>query len=64
VYDSVFVVFLKEGSLWVEECGPVDVFQLAKQHDAGICGVFDERCKAQEFVFRLRTEQQRLWQTS
>jgi hypothetical protein len=64
VYDSVFVVFLKEGSLWVEECGPVDVFQLAKQHDAGICGVFEESWKAQELMDRLRTEQQRLWQSS
>jgi hypothetical protein len=34
---------------------------LAKQHDAGICGVFADIRQAQELVARLRTEQQQLW---
>jgi hypothetical protein len=39
-HDTVFVVFLKEESLWVEECNPPEVFDLAREHDAGICGFF------------------------
>ena len=59
--EPVFVLLLKNESLWVEECSRPEVFMVAKQGDAGICGVFADIQQAQEVMASLRTEQRQLW---
>ena len=53
-----FVVLLKDGTLSVGECFRSQVFDFARDHDAGICGVFNTRQAADIFVGKHTT---RLW---
>ena len=48
--DVVFVVFLKNGLLFIVECRLEETFALANVHDAGICGTFPTKRAAEEFV--------------
>jgi hypothetical protein len=48
------VVLLKNEQLTAVGCDRTDVFLVAKSRDAGICGVFDNRSLADQFIARLR----------
>jgi hypothetical protein len=47
---SCFAVLLKNGILAIVECASAKVFDLARERNAGICGVFSNRQDADEFV--------------
>jgi hypothetical protein len=47
-----FLVLLKDGLLVIIECGSREIFDIARELDAGICGVFEDRAPAEEFVAR------------
>lgn len=48
-----YVVLLKESRLNLLECDREEVFPTAQMLDAGICGVFENRKDAKEFLDRL-----------
>ena len=48
------VVLLKHEQLTAIACDRTDVFLVARYHDSGICGVFDNRCLADKFIASLR----------
>lgn len=56
-----FVVLLKEERLSIRECSAPEVFDLAAQMDAGICGVFEDEGCARRRLAELEAEQRRLW---
>ena len=45
-----FIVLLKQGSFETVECSLEDVFLVARLRSAGICGVFENRTRAEEFI--------------
>jgi len=49
-----FLVLLKDGLFAIVECSSREIFDIARERDAGICGVFEERGPAEEFVARER----------
>jgi len=52
-----YLVLLKEGQFAIVECRSAEIFDVAREYDAGICGVFEERELAEALVAR---EQRRL----
>ena len=58
------VVLLKNGQFDLVECAPEDIFVVARIRNAGICGVFDNRIKAQKFVDEQGPEPPRKAQTA
>ena len=48
-----YVVLLKESRLNLLECDREEVFPTARMLDAGICGVFENRKDAKEFLDRI-----------
>jgi hypothetical protein len=60
----VIVVLLKGGNLEAVQSESRDVFALAQAKDAGICGIFENRADAEEYIQALREEQKRnRWDT-
>jgi len=51
-----YVVLLKENRLNLLECDQEEVFPTAHMMEAGICGVFENRKDAKEFLDRLRQD--------
>jgi len=51
-----FLVLLKDGLLEIVECSSREIFEIAREQDAGICGVFEDRKPAEEFVARERLD--------
>jgi len=49
-----FLVLLKDGQFAIIECRSGEVFDVAREYDAGICGVFEERELAEALVARER----------
>ncbi|MBV9224181.1 MAG: hypothetical protein JOY85_09145 [Acidobacteriaceae bacterium] len=49
-----FVVLLKHGVLEAVECQSSEVFLLARVRGAGICGVFDDRETAENYINKHR----------
>jgi len=47
-----FLVLLKDGQFLIVECGWREIFDVAKERDAGICGVFEELALAEAMVVR------------
>jgi hypothetical protein len=47
-----FLVLLKDGHFAIVECSSGEIFDLARERDAGICGVFDDREPAEALVAR------------
>ena len=50
--EACYVVLLKSGRLDVHECLRSELFGLARERDAGICGVFTANDDAERFVLR------------
>jgi hypothetical protein len=49
-----FLVLLKDGFFAIVECSSREIFEVARERDAGICGVFDDREPAEALVARER----------
>jgi hypothetical protein len=47
-----FLVLLKDGIFAIVECSSREIFEVARERDAGICGVFEERELAVALVAR------------
>jgi len=47
-----YLVLLKDGQFLIVQCGSREIFDVARERDAGICGVFEEREKAEALVTR------------
>jgi hypothetical protein len=47
-----FLVLLKDGLFAIVECSSREIFDVARERDAGICGVFEERELADALVAR------------
>jgi hypothetical protein len=45
-----FVVLLRDCTLTIVECNRGDIFDVARERDAGICGVFEDRAPAEALV--------------
>ena len=51
-----FLVLLKDGFFVIVECSSREIFDIARELDGGICGVFEDREPAEEFVARNRLD--------
>jgi hypothetical protein len=51
-----FMVLLKDGLLVIIECSSREIFDVARELDGGICGVFEDREPAEQFVARNRLD--------
>lgn len=56
-----FVVLLKKERLSIRECDEREVFDVAAEMDAGICGVYADEGAARRRLAELEKEQRRLW---
>ena len=50
------VVLLKNGKFDLVDCAREDIFVVARIRNAGICGVFEDRRKAEAFIDQLKTQ--------
>lgn len=47
-----YLVLLKNGHFTIVECRAREIFELARELDAGICGVFEDRAPAEALIAR------------
>ena len=45
-----FLVLVKDSRFYIVECPYEDIYRLAKEHDAGICGMYSSRDEAEDFI--------------
>jgi hypothetical protein len=48
--ERVYAVFAKHGILQIIECERSQLFALARERGAGICGAFENRRQAENFI--------------
>jgi hypothetical protein len=47
-----FLVLLKGGCFSIVECRYEDIYAVAKERDAGICGMYSTHAEAEDFIAR------------
>jgi rRNA-processing protein FCF1 len=45
-----FLVLLKDSRFLIVECCYEDIYKLAKERDAGICGMYNTQSEAEKFI--------------